>query len=94
MCHYSCHYMCFIESWHSWHDPACHHYTDTLLTIIEDSIRFRKAFGFKGGDNPSVTSGGLSIIQTCCLIVPQLFPTHPEANKEKLAQAVKNRVAK
>ena len=44
MCHYSCHYMCFIESWHSWHDPACHHYTDTLLTIIEDSIFFPHIF--------------------------------------------------
>ncbi|KAF8332231.1 hypothetical protein F5887DRAFT_1080898 [Amanita rubescens] len=76
-----------------WHDPAFHHYSDTLLTIIEDSICFRKAFGFKGGDDPSVTNGGLSLIQTCHLIAPQLFPTHPETNMEKLAHAVKNRVS-
>ncbi|KAF8330467.1 hypothetical protein F5887DRAFT_1081714 [Amanita rubescens] len=98
-CHSVCHYslfiihVCFIELWHSWHDPAFHHYSDTLLTIIEDSICCRKAFGFKGGDDHSVTSSGLSLIQTCRLIALQLFPTHPETNMEKLAHAVKNRVS-
>ncbi|KAF8327488.1 hypothetical protein F5887DRAFT_924778 [Amanita rubescens] len=77
-----------------WHDPAFHHYSDTLLTIIEDSICCRKAFGFKGGDDHSVTSSGLSLIQTCRLIALQLFPTHPETNMQKLAHAVKNRVSK
>ncbi|KAH9172247.1 hypothetical protein EDB89DRAFT_2070050 [Lactarius sanguifluus] len=59
-------------------------YTDKLLTALEGSVCYRKAFGFAGGDLPGVTSGGLTNIQMCCDIAAKLFPTS-SADLNKLA---------
>lgn len=66
-------------------------YTDKLLTALEGSVRYRKAFGFAGGDLPGVTSGGLTNIQMCRDIAAELFPTS-SADLNKLAHSIKNRI--
>lgn len=65
---------------------------DKLLTIIEGSVHYCRAFGFKGGDVPGVTSGGIKPAQLCCEIVKELFPTSV-LPVEKLGTSVKNRIA-
>ena len=42
--------------------------------IIEESIRYQKAFGFQGGDVSGVTSGGNTTAQTSRDIGEKLFP--------------------
>ncbi|GLB35609.1 hypothetical protein LshimejAT787_0211740 [Lyophyllum shimeji] len=70
--------------------------TDTLLTAIEESVRYRKAFGFKGGDMPGVTSGGMTVAQVCRelgrAILPKAAPPGNKQAADKLGNSVKNRV--
>lgn len=63
-----------------------------MLTIIEGSVRYRRAFGFKGGDLPGVTSGGIKPAQLCREIAKELFPTSA-LPVDKLGTSVKNRIA-
>lgn len=65
--------------------------TTQLLVIIEERIRYRKAFGFKGGDVPGVTSGGSTMAQTSRDIGGTLFP-HSTLPADKLGKAVSNRI--
>ncbi|KAG6896150.1 hypothetical protein C0992_009942 [Termitomyces sp. T32_za158] len=68
-----------------------HSLTDKLLTIIEDHVCYRQAFGFKGGDVSGVTSGGLSIAWICRNIGEELFPKYSGV-VDKLGTSIKNRV--
>ncbi len=74
-----------------WADARNYHLTDQLVSIIEDSTRYRQAFGFKGGNIPGVTSGGKSSIQMCCDIAGVLFPQSLIPH-EKLGDSIKNRI--
>jgi len=65
--------------------------TSSLLTIIEDSVCYHQAFGFKGGDVAGVTSGGATTAQVCRSVGQELFPSS-KLPAEKLGAAVKNRV--
>ncbi|KAF8077721.1 hypothetical protein FPV67DRAFT_1462788 [Lyophyllum atratum] len=70
--------------------------TDRLLTAIEESVRYRKAFGFKGGDMPGITSGGMTVAQVCRelgrAILPKAAPPGNKQAADKLGNGVKNRV--
>jgi hypothetical protein len=64
-----------------------------LITSIEENIRYRQAFGFKGGDVAGIMSGGKSTIQMCHEIVRVLFPeVDPKIIHDKLGGSVKNRI--
>lgn len=65
--------------------------TSRLLLIIEESIRYRKAFGFKGGDVPGVTSCGYTTAQISRDIGEKLFP-HSSLPSDKIGKAIFNRV--
>ncbi|KAJ8515215.1 hypothetical protein ONZ45_g7356 [Pleurotus djamor] len=70
-----------------WKDKALFPKTDELLSIIEESDRYRQIFGF-AVDRP-VNSGGLTIIGASRAIAPKLFP---ERDVEKTAASIKNRI--
>ncbi|KAG5633775.1 hypothetical protein H0H81_005356 [Sphagnurus paluster] len=65
--------------------------TSRLIGIIEDSLRYRQAFGLKGGGTPGVTSGGLTTAQVCHDIGEELFPGS-SLSAEKLGKAIGNRI--
>lgn len=76
-----------------WADSANFHLMDQLISSIEENIRYRQAFGFKGGDVSGVTSGGKSTIQMCREIAGVLFPeVDTKVVHEKLGESVKNRI--
>jgi len=63
-----------------------------LLTKIEDSLRYRKVFGFSVNDM-NISTGDLNTIKVCCLLVPEIFK---DSNMlpEKLALSIKAHVAR
>ncbi|KAF8170767.1 hypothetical protein BJ912DRAFT_996673 [Pholiota molesta] len=65
--------------------------TSRLLTVIEESCRYRQAFGFKGGDQPGITSGGKSLMQMARDVGEKMFPSSTLPS-EKLGKAIANRV--
>ncbi|KAJ2921300.1 hypothetical protein H1R20_g15796, partial [Candolleomyces eurysporus] len=68
-------------------------YTDQLLTVIEASQRYRRAFGFSHNpDAPAGTSGGQTTIKLCREIGQELFP-ESRRTEAKLGLAVKSRIA-
>ena len=74
--------------------------TDALLTLIEDSITWRGAFGFDTGaaPNPTPTGKGKSLIQHCTDIAVAFFITGDLNSKwtlkdiKMLKFVIKNRV--
>ncbi|KAF9226014.1 hypothetical protein BS17DRAFT_765109, partial [Gyrodon lividus] len=82
-----------------WAKADNHHITDTLLTLIEDSVTWKGIFGFdKGVKKDSTPTGkGKSIIQHCADIAKVLFSIgkkNSEWNNDNLAHLrgmVKNR---
>ncbi|KAF8150986.1 hypothetical protein B0H34DRAFT_801884 [Crassisporium funariophilum] len=68
-----------------------HDDTSKLLTIIEESCRYRQAFGFKGGDQPGITSGGKSLMQMAREVGEKMFPSSTLPS-ERLGKAIANRV--
>ncbi|KIJ61907.1 hypothetical protein HYDPIDRAFT_169487 [Hydnomerulius pinastri MD-312] len=83
-----------------WAKGENHHITDTLLTLIEDSVVWKGAFGFdKGVENdPTPTGQGKSIIEHCVDIAKVLFATEEKDSEwahydlAHLKGVVKNRV--
>ncbi|KIJ29465.1 hypothetical protein M422DRAFT_269123 [Sphaerobolus stellatus SS14] len=74
-----------------------HHYTDALLTLIEDNEQYKLAFGFEKGTSVSVTSGGKKPIDICRTLAQKVLLVDKEttwASKTpvELGEAVKNRV--
>ncbi|KIK98010.1 hypothetical protein PAXRUDRAFT_135087 [Paxillus rubicundulus Ve08.2h10] len=83
-----------------WAKPENYHMTDSLLTLIEDSITWKGALGFnKGAEiNPTPTSKGKSVVQHCTDIAVAFFATN-DANSEwtpcdipLLKVVIKNRI--
>ena len=74
-----------------WSDPDFYDLTDTLLTKIEENLRYRKVLGFETGDI-TVNSGDLTLIKVCRQLVPLVFPL--KEPDEKLALSIKSRVTK
>ena len=74
-----------------WADPKFTHLTDALLTKIEDSLRYRKVFGFSVGD-VTVSAGDLNTIKVCRLLVPEIFKDSSQP-PEKLPLSIKARVS-
>ncbi|KAF9236935.1 hypothetical protein BU15DRAFT_76423 [Melanogaster broomeanus] len=58
-----------------WTKPENHHIMDTLLTLVEDSVVWKGAFGFDKGveKDPTPTEKGRSIIEHCADIAKILF---------------------
>jgi hypothetical protein len=56
-----------------WSRAVYHHYTDSLLTIIEDRPRYRQAFGFSKPLSTAVSTGGQSIVGLHAEIAETLF---------------------
>jgi hypothetical protein len=78
---------------HSWADSANFHLTDRLISSIKENIRYRQAFGFKGGDVAGMTSGGKSTIQMCREIAAILFPdVDAKIIHDKLGDSINNRI--
>ncbi|KAF9235106.1 hypothetical protein BU15DRAFT_78338 [Melanogaster broomeanus] len=83
-----------------WAKADNHHITDTLLTLIEDSVTWKGTFGFDKGveKDPTPTGKGKSIIQHCADIATVLFAIgkkNSEWTNNDLAHlrgVVKNRV--
>ncbi|KAF8809354.1 hypothetical protein BYT27DRAFT_7337378 [Phlegmacium glaucopus] len=65
--------------------------TSRLILLIEESIRYHKAFGFKGGDVPGVTSGGYTTAQISRDIGDKLFP-HSSLPSDKIGKAISNHI--
>ncbi|KAF8442020.1 hypothetical protein L210DRAFT_987512 [Boletus edulis BED1] len=83
-----------------WTKPGNHHIMDTLLTLIEDSVIWKGAFGFnKGAEKDTTPTGkGKSIMEHCSGIAKVLFTTsekdseYTDADLVHLRGVVKNRV--
>jgi hypothetical protein len=81
-----------------WSKPENHHLTDSLLTLIEDSNTYRKAFGFALLSS-KVPSTGDRPIDLCRQLAAALFLDREDsqwkdADINDLADTVKNRVTK
>ncbi|KIK74082.1 hypothetical protein PAXRUDRAFT_562424, partial [Paxillus rubicundulus Ve08.2h10] len=61
-----------------WAKPENFHLTDTLLTLIEESVTWKGALGFNKGavNDPTPTGKGKSFIQHCEDIVEAFFLVH------------------
>ena len=85
---------------YSWTKPENHHFTNTLLTLIEDSVVWKGAFSFDKGVEKDTTPTGKdkSIIEHCTGIAKVLFATskkdseYMNADLVHLRGVVKNRV--
>ncbi|KAJ8585482.1 hypothetical protein M405DRAFT_844491 [Rhizopogon salebrosus TDB-379] len=80
----------------AWSKPENHHLTDSLLTLIEDSNTYRKAFGFALLSS-KVPSTGDRPIDLCRQLAAALFLDREDsqwkdADINDLADTVKNRV--
>lgn len=57
----------------SWAKPRYHGLTDQLLTIIEESPRYRQAFGFSKEPGTNPTTGGLTLVDLYTEVASELF---------------------
>ncbi|KAJ3502371.1 hypothetical protein NLJ89_g8915 [Agrocybe chaxingu] len=88
-----------------WKRTIYHHYTDSLLTIIEDKPRYRQAFGFSKDQSTPVSTGGQPVAELHAEVAQTLFfetEEPPEGQSElsfrkddlsALAKAVGNRIS-
>ncbi|CAA7257432.1 unnamed protein product [Cyclocybe aegerita] len=88
-----------------WKRGIYHHYTDSLLTIIEDKPRYRQAFGFLKDQSTSVSTGGQPMAKLLAEVAQSLFfktEEPPEGQSElsfrkdnlsALAKAVGNQIS-
>jgi hypothetical protein len=62
---------------YSWTKPENQHITDSLLTLIEDTVVWKGAFGFDNGveKDTTPTGKGKNIIEHCAGIAKALFTT-------------------
>ncbi|CAA7264515.1 unnamed protein product [Cyclocybe aegerita] len=56
-----------------WKRGIYHHYTDSLLTIIEDKPRYRQAFGFSKDQSTPVSTGGQPVAELHAEVAQSLF---------------------
>ncbi|KAJ7506345.1 hypothetical protein B0H11DRAFT_2327412 [Mycena galericulata] len=81
-----------------WAKAPFHHLTDTLLTIIEGSARYKQAFGFDKGQSGPVDTGGKTLPDLCSDVAAKLLKVNEDesdytsASLPGLADVIKNRV--
>ncbi|KAF8160299.1 hypothetical protein BJ912DRAFT_936052 [Pholiota molesta] len=56
-----------------WAKPSMHHYTNTLLMIIEDCPHYRQAFGFSKETATAVMTGGQTVVDLYIEVASKLF---------------------
>ena len=85
--------------YYRWAQEDTHHLTDKLLTLIEDNVMWKVAFGFDKGDVGHIPAGGKKVKDHHRAIAIKLFldPKEPfgaftHDDIEKLDDVIKNRI--